>query len=503
MTATDSVRLAGWLAAHGPLDGHIALVVALELCADISALVPGRLAQVIGSIDTANLARNPRGQWRWHPTPTATLDRRPSDAEAAERVGAVLFACLTAQPLAEYLPDVALVRTRLREIRPDLPPAIVDVAARLASARSGGGMTLDAVAADLRRALGVDHAPTGWSRMAGWGVATVLVAVVAGAVVARQASRPTETIEPHGLTRPETIAVDAALEGAEFLAMSGEFIAAFSLLDEARAAWRRRVASDDPRLGVLAVRQAWARVARGDVLTAEQNLAAVVAPLERGLGPAHPYVRGARLVLAGLLQRRGAGALADEQRASADLATRALVPEGLREGLSGVAGPPAPGVLAHHAPNAPEREGFRVRDDGAYFAPVTAVARWLAGRDGWRLHVTATGECRVAVDAGRDPHRLQVTVRQVDGAWEAVVEGVQPPIRMRSGSDGEGRLAVRVDVTGDGAVRTLVPGGEPALARVDAAAVSEPPYGLALSSASACALVWWEVAPRPDPVPGS
>lgn len=492
--------LAESLAVSGPLAAPAALVIALQVCADASALESSLLGRSVASLTTEHLVRDTHGQWRWLPAASAALDRRPSDNEVAGRVGAILFECLTGVLLADYLPEAAAVRTRLRERRPDLRQAIVDLTARLASARSGEPATLDDVAEEIRLALGVKNAGAGLRHRGRWGVATALLVLffLVGAWVARN-MKPETPVESHGLTRDETIHSDVVTESAEYWTVSREFITAFGQLEDVRRLWRTRVATDDPRLASVTLRQAWARSERGDFLTAEQYLVAIAGPLERALGATHPYVRATRLNLASVFERRGAVGAAREQRSAAAAAAQVLLPRAVALMIGQHEGPPAPGVFAHMAPTVPEREGFRRSAGGGYTAPLTATARWLAGRDGWRLHVTATGACRAAVDAGRDPHRLQVSLRRVDDAWEVAMEGIRPPLRTRTAGTADGQVTVSVEVSPTGEVRTFLQGRELSPVSIDPAAESAPPYGLTFvgpHADNACALVWWEVRPR-------
>lgn len=496
----DAGDLAAWLAARGPLSAPAALVTTLELCADASALDAGTLARAIGSLETAHILRNADGQWRWRPAVTAVLDRRPSDAEVAGRVGAVLFECLTASPLPDYLPESAVVRTRLRELRPDLPQAMIEVTAQLASARGAGRVTLDEVSGVLRRALGLADGPTRLGRTM-WRLAAAVVAMVTltgAALWIAAPSEPAVVIESHGLTADETVQVDVSTEGGEFMTVSREFITAFGLFEEAARVWRRRVAMDDPRVAQVNLKQAWARTLRGDLLTAEQSLMATVGPLQRALGEGHPYLRAARVALASTYQRRGAVDLARAQTDAAATTARALLPDPMVPLFDPGGAPPTPFVAAHLAPNLPAREGFRTRIDGGYIVPATTVGRWLAGRDGWHLHVAATASCDVAVDVGRDAVRLQVSVRRADDGWRVRVDGVRPPLELRAEEWTAGRVPVTLDATPDGTIRVLAHGSESRTVALDPDAAPSPPHGVAFSGPEegrGCALVWWEVKP--------
>jgi hypothetical protein len=475
-----------------------ALIVARRVCADASALDAAQLARSTASLTTANIVRRANGEWRWQPVPSASLDRRPTDNEIAGRVGAILFECLTATGLPDYLPEAGDVASRLRDHRPDLPQAVVNLVGRLAAARSSERLRLEDVANDVQRAIPV-QAPAARRSTAGRWVTGALLVLGGVAVWRAGDSRESGRLGTHGLTEHETVLHDLATESADFLAVGSEHTAALDHLKELERLWRERVASEDPRVGLNYLRQAWVRAEAGDFLTAEQILVQSPTLVGRALGNDHPYVRLVRLNLAGVLDRRQATDDAREQRAAARAAAERLLPASVVSTLEESPSPPAPGVIAHLAPNAPEREGFRRDANGGFVSPVTSAARWLAGRDGWRLHVGATETCRAAVDAGSDPHRLQVAVERQDEAWRVIVDGLQPRVDLSATASPSGRAAVTVDVMPTGDARVMVPGADALRAVVDPDAVSNPPYGLTFAGTDGdqgCTLVWWEVKPH-------
>jgi hypothetical protein len=497
-SATDyEFALAGWLARHGPLGGSSALVVALGVCADVTALDPHALGRCIGSLATAHIERHDDRRWRWQPVSAESRDLRPTDTEIISRVGAVLFECLTGVPLADYLPQPAAVRARLRDHRPDLPQTIVDVTARLASARSVTPSTLDEAAAEIRRALGVaDTRRRPWRRTGRPAVAAVAALLLSGAVAATSYSNTEAEVLSHGLTRDEMVLSDVVTEAADYWTNVGEFIDAFNHLDAVERLWRTRVPADDPRLERVRLRQGWARMARGDFLTAEQYFSGIIGPLERSLGEAHPYTSATRRALAALLERRGAASDVREQRDRATAALRAFSSRGA-DAWDLAGGPPAPGLLAHVAPHLPEHEWFRRRADGSYFSPVTSIARSLAGTQGWQLRLAATGACDAAVDVGRDPHRVAVSVRRAGQGWHVRVAGVHPAIEFDV-AGAPAPVRVLLDATPDGEVRVWTDSDEPQRAVVDPAAKASPPYVMSFvapQSDDGCAQVWWEVKP--------
>lgn len=496
-----AVSLAAWLAAHGPLATPPTLTVVLQVCADASRLDSRELARSLASLDAAHLARDARRQWRWRPERVGLADRRPTDNEVAGRIGALLFECLTAETLVDYMPAETVVRARLRERRPDLSQAVADLTARLASARGGARIALEDVAAEFRTALGARQPGSGLGPRRRWvmGAAAVGLVAATGLWAARGAETGAQ-LESHGLTADETVLADVTIESADFWTTAGEFILAFTHLEEVERLWRARVAPDDPRLAHLAVRQAWTRFARGDPITAEQYSIAAMVSLERGLGASHPYSRATRLHMGTLLAGRGASGPAEEQHAAARRAARAVLPEAFALALDGSSEPPAPGLLAHASPNAPEREGFRRRGNGSYAAPITSTGRRLAGRDGWRLHIVATGACEAAVDVGRDANRVRASMRRGGDGWRLHVDGVQPIVDVRMDQWTEGRVAVSLDGSPEGTVRVLPHGAEPLTVALDPEAAHPPPHGLAFGGPDGgreCALVWWEVKPEP------
>jgi hypothetical protein len=154
-------------------------------------------------------------------------------------------------------------------------------------------------------------------------------------------------------------------------------------------------------------------------------------------------------------------------------------------------------VLAHVAPHQPEHEWFRRRDDGAYFAPMTSTARWLAGEQGWQLRLAATGECGAAVDVGREPRRIAVSVRRTGSGSTIRVGGVQPPIELVAPHSIEPLLVV-LDVAADGAARLSSSHLGPQQATIDRSTIASPPYEMTFVAPRPdnCAVVWWEIKPR-------
>lgn len=495
--AGRAVTLADVLAAHGPLAEGTALVVALSACADASALEPDVLRQSLGSLATAHIRRDRSGRWRWQPAPAGALDHRPTDNEVSSRLGAVLFECLTGSPLAEYLPQPTVIRSRLRDSRPNLTQAVEDLTARLASAQSAERQSLDGVALDIRRVIGVTEPSRPVRHWRRWSVVVGAVGLVTGVAIAVASYPDTLEVASHGLTREETTLSDLATEASDHWTSVREFITAFAQLDGLERLWRSRVPADDPRLDRIHFRQAWARMERGDFITAEQYLTSMLGPLERAFGPSHPYIGAIRLHLAGVLDRRGADAAAGEQRELAAAIARTLLSGAGFDAGPLPGGPPGPGLLAHVAPHPPEQEWFRRRDDDAYFSPLTSTARWLAGERGWRLHLAAAGDCAATVDAGREPRRIGLSIRRTEHGASIRVDGVRPAVEFTA-PDSSAPVHVALDVASDGQMRIWSSRSDPHLVSIDHT-VAPPPYGLTfvgLGRDNGCTLVWWEIKPR-------
>jgi hypothetical protein len=252
--------------------------------------------------------------------------------------------------------------------------------------------------------------------------------------------------------------------------------------------WSARIAPENPLVTWNSVHECWVRTLAGDRLTTEQLLAAAPSRLGATLGDLHPYTRAVRLELAATLEARGAIAEAGALRDQADQATRRLLGD-TSSVLEDVPAPP--GVLAHLAPNAPEREGFRHASSSAFFTPLTSIQRMLAGRDGWRLHVIAEGPCRASAVTGNVPRLVSVSAaRAADNSWDVRVEGTQPPLKLHRTAaeqvnvsliaDGSGTLQARL---GRHIAQTSIAAGS---------APPDPPYTLAFdggSNGAGCALV--------------
>ena len=105
-------------------------------------------------------------------------------------------------------------------------------------------------------------------------------------------------------------------------------------------------------------------------------------------------------------------------------------PSVLQDGI-----PAAPGVVAHLAPNAPERQGFRRLADGRYITPLTSIQRLMSGRNGWRLHAIAVDACRTSVVVEDPPRQVVVNAsRTADQKWQVHVDGARPVLATTGGA---------------------------------------------------------------------
>jgi len=507
-----AARLDEWVATHGPLWPSAALVIALDICGRASRLTDAELGQVIGSLTAAGVTRHGRDGWSWVPTPAGTSAHAVPDSEVIERLGAMLFLCLTGQALAYPFPIEQAVRKTLRSLRPELSAGVVDLTVEAVSARRATGLTLAAFARDLRLALGVER-QSGTRRSRHMtsllGAATALLA--ASAVLWWTVTPgDLERLESNGLTKRETTLLDVSTETAQTFALIDEHTAGIQQHQDIARLWRSRVVPDDARLAWNAAHEAWVRTLAGDRLTTEQLLEDKPSWLAAQLGEGHPYTRAVRLALAATLEARGASAEAASLRVQAETATRELLQgHGPAVGILDDA-PVPPGVLAHLAPNTAEREGFRRGPGGGFVVPLTSIQRQVAARDGWRLHVVAAGTCRASFVAGTDPRLVTVNAtRSVDGGWQVRIEGTSPAITLNSAPAETVGVSLMADATGDIEARL---GDERTRASLDMAADrSAPPYTLAFDGGSdemACAVVWLEIPFPSDatflaPAPGS
>jgi hypothetical protein len=300
------------------------------------------------------------------------------------------------------------------------------------------------------------------------------------------------------------VVLDIAVETAQTFAMIDEHTAGIQQHQDIARLWRSRIAPDDARLAWNEAHEAWVRTLAGDRLTTEQLLEDKPSWLAAQLGEGHPYTRAVRLALAATLEARGARAEAASLRAQAERVTPDLLhghgpPVDSGPGVGGWwfldDAPVPPGVLAHVAPNAAEREGFRRGPGGGFVVPLTSIQRSVAARDGWRLHIVAAGTCRASFVAGTDPRLITVNAtRSVDGDWQVRIAGTSPAITLSGAIAKTVDVSLVADATGDIEARL---GDERARASLDMAADrAAPPYTLAFDGGSdemACAVVWLEI----------
>jgi hypothetical protein len=420
--------------------------------------------------------------------------------DVIERIGGVLFYAVAGHPLADAFADAPSLHRRLRSLRPDLSSAAAELIVQAVCARRSGLRTLDAFTRQLRHALGIavqSERPRPRRSIAMIGAAAALAALVTSAGWMR--ARASDRAGSHGLTASETALIDITEETAQGLALMDEHTAAIQEYQQLARWLSLRTAPDDPRLAWNSLHEAWVRTLRGDRLTTEQLLGSIAiqagasggatSRLEAALGGNHPYTRAARLELAATLDARGATTQAAALRKQSEDTARELIGDA-RSRLGGVPAPP--GVVAHLAPNAPEHEGFRRADDDSFFVPLTSIQRMLAGRDGWRLHLTARGACLASVVIGNLPRRVSVeAARTTTGSWQLRVGGVNPPLAIETAPADTASISL---IAAGASLEARSSDGQTATSRIDeAAAAPHVPYSMTFGDPDACRLVWLEI----------
>ena len=485
-----AVTLDDWLARYGPLWPQHALQLTFEICAVVSRMPDSQLGRTIGSLTTKGIERTPVRGWEWRAREGAAQSAPVTDRDIVNRIGAILFQSVTARPLSYPIASDEGLRATLRHLRPDLSPHIAEVILMALSTTRPEAATLGGFAREVTRGLGVAAAPPGRVPVSRWlGVAAA--GTIAIAIWLSNGSSAGATRLGHGLTSQDTAMLDVFTESAETWALIDEHTAALQVYGLITSLWQPNVPLDDARLARVDTYTSWVRALANDRLTAEQSLRAAPSRLAVQLRDDHPYVRGARLFLAFILDARGAQAEAEALRREADRLTgRLLHGTKRREDLSPAVAV-GPGTVAHAAPVPPEREGFRRASDGRYLAPLTTMQRWFAEHAGWRLHVVTRGACRASVDVGDYPRSIGVAVsRAGDSRWKIRVEGVTPAAVLHAVAAEQIGLSLIGDK--EGHVQVRIDDLPPVDRHIDArAAAPAPPY--ALSFDGACGLVWLEI----------
>lgn len=484
-----------WIRQSGALSPLLACTIVLHALGRASRMSDAELAATIESLTPAGIARGPQGDWRWLAVRGAVRPRAAADAEVVERLGAVLFQCLTGQPLSYPIPAEQELRHTVRRLRPDVPAAVADLTAATVSAPRSGRMTIATLDRQLRHALGLDRMPDGHQsvRTSRPGIAAIALFVCAGLWWSATEAR---RVRPgaDGLTTNEAAQLDANIEVAQTLAMMDEHTASIQHYQQLGRMWVARVAPDDSRLAWTEAHEAWVRTLAGDRLTTEQLLENKPSWLAGQLGDRHPYTRAVRLALAETLEARGATTDGAALRAEADRAISALLTRGFPRPIALDPAPVPPGVLAHVVPNRPHAEGFRQRD-GVFFSALTSTQRHHAARTGWQLHVIAEGSCRTTIAAGMDPRVVTVDVaRATEGRWNIRVDGTIPTLAVtRPAATAAVGISIAADATG--ALHANLD-GEPTALTVDPSGErTAAPYSLTFADGSpnGCAVVWLEI----------
>lgn len=487
-------RLDAWLREHGPLATDLVLLIALSLCARTSRMSAAELSAAIDSLDARHIGRSAAGAWTWVPTSSTGRARHVNDADVLSRIGFVMLAALAGTAGVPFASE-ADVRTHLRTLRPGLGPATTDLVALAASARPGSGHTLSAFAQSVRRQLNVEDASRARLRRSRLLWAAAAIALIGAVAVWRILSRDVVQLEAHGLTIVETTDLDVGVEAAQTFALIDEHTAAYQVLSETSEMLRGRLPDTDPRHAIPEATQAWVRTLAGDRLTSEQILERLPTRLAAGLGEAHPYTRAARLMLAATLDARDATAEAAALRDQSARALQERLPAARHTLDLLPVTPTMPGVIAHLAPNNPMAEGFRRDPNGGYAFPLTSAQRWLAGRDGWRLHVVAQDTCRVTTVVGGRPRHVSAALLKTGQGWQARLDGVEAPILVESGPADIVVLSISADSPGE--LRVRFADREPVRARIDPAGpVPVPPHTVTFDVGGrdhACVVVWMEI----------